>query len=96
MDGAEAGIIMLAGPIPGIAYQQEHYEDEAEDMGKVLRLNASVSVEYDDFDDCLVTKEWTALELRVIELKYYAPGVGLVLVEELKGKTVRVELIDVR
>ncbi len=94
-DGALPGIVMLADPTVGSCYQQEYYEDEAEDMGKVLRLNASVSVEYGDFDDCLKTKEWTPLEPGEIEHKYYAPGLGLVFIEELKGKTVNVELVDV-
>ena len=94
-DGALPGIIMLADPTVGSCYQQEYYEDEAEDMGKVLKLNASVSVEYGDFEDCLKTKEWTPLEPGEIEHKYYAPGVGLVFIEELKGKTVNVELVDV-
>ena len=40
-------------------------------------------------------KEWTPLAPGEIEYKYYAPGVGLVFIEELKGKTVRVELVDV-
>jgi len=95
VDGALPGIVMLADPMPGVCYQQEYYEGEAEDMGKVLKLNASVSVEYDDFDDCLKTKEWTPLEPGEIEHKYYAPGLGLVFIEELKGKTVEVELVDV-
>ena len=95
VDDAEPGIIMLADPMPGISYQQEYYEGEAEDMGKVLRLNESVSLEFfDDFDGCLVTKEWTPLEAGVVEQKYYAEDVGLVLIEELKGKTVRVELVE--
>jgi hypothetical protein len=51
---AEPGIIMLAHPdvaidgsvvaAPGLFYQQEYYEDEAEDMGKVLRTNARVTL----------------------------------------------------
>jgi hypothetical protein len=94
-DGAIAGIIMLADPMPGISYRQEYYADVAEDMGKVSRLNARVSVVYGDFDDCLVTKEWTPLSQGSIEHKYYAPGIGLVFVEELKGKTVQVNLIDI-
>lgn len=94
-DGATPGIIMLADPMPGISYRQEYYEDVAEDMGKVLRLNASVSVEYGDFDDCLKTKEWTTLSPGEIEHKYYAPGVGLVFVEEHRGKTFRVELVGI-
>lgn len=94
-DDALPGIVMLADPMPGMSYQQEYYEDVAEDMGKVLRFNASVSVEYGDYDDCLKTKEWTPLAPGEIEHKYYAPGIGLVFIEELKGKTVKVELIDI-
>lgn len=95
VDGATAGIVMLANPAPGISYRQEYYEDVAEDMGKVMRLNVNVSVEYGDFENCLKTKEWTGLEPGNIEQKFYAPEVGLVMVKELKEKTVLVELIDV-
>ncbi|MDH4239922.1 MAG: hypothetical protein OEW48_10205 [Phycisphaerae bacterium] len=98
VDGALPGIVMLAEPLPGVCYQQEYYEGEAEDMGKVLRLDAKVSLESEDFDDfegCLKTKEWTPLDPGVIEHKYYAPGLGLVFIEELKEKTVKVELVEV-
>jgi len=93
VDGTLPGIVMPANPKPGMCYQQEYYEGEAEDMGKVLKLNASVSIDYGDYDDYLKTKEWTPLDPGTIEHKYYAPGVGLVYIEELKGKTVEVELI---
>jgi hypothetical protein len=93
--GAEPGIVMLGEPMPGLSYQQEYYEDEAEDMGKVLRLNATVSIDYDDYENCLVTKEWTPLSPGEVEHKYYAPGEGLVFIEELKEKTVLVELVDI-
>jgi hypothetical protein len=95
LDGAEPGILMLADPRLGLSYRQEFYEDVAEDMAKVLRLNASVSVAYGDFDGCLKTKEWTPLDPGVIEQKFYAPNVGLVFIKELKGKTVMVELVDI-
>jgi hypothetical protein len=95
VNGALPGRVMLADPAPGVCYQQEYYEGEAEDMGRVLRLGVSVSIDYGDFDDCLKTKEWTPLERGVIEHKYYAPGVGLVFIDELKEKTVKVELIDI-
>ncbi|MBI2841866.1 MAG: hypothetical protein HYX78_00545 [Armatimonadetes bacterium] len=95
IDGALPGIIMLEDPQPGLAYQQEFYEDVAEDMALVLRLNDFVSVEFDDFDNCLVTKEWTPLELGSVEQKFYAPGLGLVLVLEHHGKIVRFEMVDV-
>jgi hypothetical protein len=95
MEGALPGIIMQADPQPGESYRQEFFEGEAEDMAKVLRLNASVSVPYDDFEDCLETKEWTPLEPGHVEQKFYAPGVGLVLVVEHSGKVLRVELVDI-
>ena len=95
VDGALAGIVMLANPKVGLSYQQEYYEDVAEDMGKVLRLDARVSIEMGDYDGCLKTKEWTALEPGAIEHKYYAPEVGLVYIEELKEKTVQVELVEI-
>jgi len=96
VDGALPGYLILAEPIPGVCYQQEYYEDEAEDTAKVLRLNAEVTLENgDSYEDCLVTKEWTQLDPGNVEHKYYAPGVGLVLIEELKEKSVRVELVEI-
>ena len=71
------------------------------DMAKVLRRNAKVTLEMenfledDEYDDCLKTKEWTPVERGVVEHKYYCPGTGLVLINELTGgATVRVELVD--
>jgi hypothetical protein len=87
---------MLADPMVGDTYRQEFLEDVAEDMAKVLRLNAEVSIEMGDFEDCLKTKEWSPLEKGAVENKYYAMGTGLVLVEELKEKTVRQELVDIQ
>lgn len=94
-DGASPGIILPADPKQGDCYKQEYYEDEAEDVGKVLRFNAEVSVEYGDFEECMVMKEWTALEPGNVEHKIYAEGVGLVYIKELKEKTVEVELVDI-
>lgn len=87
-DGAEPGIVMLGGmPSKGTFYKQEFYEEEAEDWGKVLNY-----VEMEDIN-CMKTKEWTPLEPGAIEHKYYCAG-DLVLIEELKGKTVEVELFE--
>jgi hypothetical protein len=95
---AEPGIVMLADPRQGDRYRQELAEDVAEDMAKVLKLNASVSIALGEFSDCLKTKEWTPLAPGEVEHKLYcfdAEGnsAGLVFIEELKGKTVDVELI---
>lgn len=98
--GAQPGIIMLGNPEPGVRYQQEFDEDNAEDWAAVLRLNATVDIDYLDseYDDCLVTREWTPLAPGEIEHKSYCPepgnpGPGLVTVDELKGKTLHVEYI---
>jgi len=98
VDDAEPGIIMLGNPHSGDRYQQEFSEDNAEDWGAVLRLNATVSIGYGEFENCLVTREWTPLSPGNIEHKYYCPetgnpGPGLMFIEELKEKTVKVEFI---
>ena len=92
VDGALPGIILLADPTPGDCVLQEYYEGEAEDRGKVLRLNGNVCDQCEK--DCLVTKEWTKLEPGNVEHKYYAPVLGLVYIEELKEKTVIFELVN--
>lgn len=96
-DGAQAGVVILGSPAVGKSYQQEYYEGEAEDRAKVLRLNARVSIEFGEFDGCMKTKEYTPLEPGEVEHKYYCRlsegGFGLMLVEELKGRTRRVEYV---
>jgi hypothetical protein len=89
-DGAEAGIVVLGNPAKGDIYQQEFYEGEAEDWGKVLNFKETEGLV------CIETKEWTPLEHGSIEHKFYCSNgtVGeLSLIEELKGKTVIVELV---
>jgi hypothetical protein len=100
-NGAAPGIVMLDEPAPGDFYRQE-YADDAHDMAKVLRLNAKVSLTFDnllgtnDYTGCLITKEWSPLEHGAVENKYYCPGSpGLVLINEFQSGTVRTELVDV-
>ena len=90
-DGAEAGIVLLGNPSKGDFYNQEFYEGEAEDWGKVLNFKKM------DGLVCMTTKEWTPLERGAIEHKWYCSdgAVGeLALIEELHGKTVIVQLVD--
>lgn len=89
-DGAEAGIVILGNPSKGAFYQQEFYEGEAEDWGKVVNLSKKNGTQY------LKTKEWSPLERGAIEHKFYRSfgGVGeLFMIEELKGKKVIVNLV---
>jgi hypothetical protein len=96
VDGAKPGVIMWADPMAhaGQAYYQEFYEGEAEDKAEVLRIEPSLTVAAGTFEDVLVTREWDPLEPGIFELKYYAPGVGLILEEIEKGGEARIELIS--
>lgn len=95
VDGARPGIVMLGDPQVGDLYRQEYFAGEAEDMGKVLRLDASIRVPFGTFHEVLVTADTTPLEPRVLEHKFYARGVGLVLERNVKGPG-KVKLIEIR
>jgi hypothetical protein len=94
VDGALPGIIMKADPRVGDAYRQEYYPGKAEDMGKVVRVGASETVPFRSMDGLLVTQDWTPLEPEVVEEKYYASGVGLVLERTVRGGSGRNELVS--
>lgn len=94
VDGALPGIIMPADPHVGAAYRQEFYAGEAEDMAEVIRVGASETVPFGSFDGLLVIEEWNPLEPDVVEEKYYAAGVGLVLEVKVRGGAGRAELIE--
>jgi len=96
VDGAEAGIIMLADPKKGDKYAQENAPDVAEDMAQVIGFEDSICVQYGCFDNVLVTKEWSPLERGVVEYKYYAEGVGFIYGEMIKGGEETTELVRIR
>ena len=73
---------MLADPDVGDHYYQEFFAGEAEDEAVVAALGLDVSTGLGDFSDVLQIYETTALEPDHREFKYYAPGVGLILIEE--------------
>jgi hypothetical protein len=94
VDGAVPGIIMKADPAVGDVYQQEYLAGEAEDMAEGLEVDATVQVPYGSFDSVVKTKDWTPLEPGVVEEKYYAPGMGLVLTKQVEGGSEWERLID--
>jgi hypothetical protein len=94
VDGALPGIVMQAQPVAGQAYRQEYYVGEAEDLAEVQRVDATESVPFGDFDRLVVIKEWNPLEPDVVEEKYYAPIVGVVLEVKTEGGSGRSELIE--
>ena len=96
-DGAGPGIIMHANPAAqfGKAYYQEFYKGHAEDQAINLDTAGRANVPYGTFTNCLRTREFTALEPGVAELKYYARGLGLVLTETVEGGNEREVLLKV-
>lgn len=94
VDGAEAGIIVPADPQPGDSYQQEYYAGEAEDRGRVLSLDATVSVPAGDWTGVLQTEDTTPLEPDLVEHKFYARGVGVVEERDVAGGDEHVVLVE--
>jgi hypothetical protein len=94
VDGAQAGIVMPADPTVGVAYRQEYYAGEAEDMGEIIEIGGSVDVPAGHYDDVVTTKDWTPLEPEVIENKKYAPGVGVVHETLVAGGDELLELVE--
>ena len=94
VDGALPGIVMLADPQVGDAYRQEFYEGEAEDMAQVHQIGATEVVPAGSFDELVIIREWNPLEPDVVEDKYHAPGVGVVLEDTVEGGDGRVELTE--
>ncbi|MFD0982326.1 calcium-binding protein [Tropicimonas aquimaris] len=84
IDGARAGIVMLAEPEVGLRYYQEFYEGEAEDWAVVQSLDDTVNVRYGDFEEVLRTRDVNPLDPSE-ERKFYVEGVGLVLATDEEG-----------
>jgi hypothetical protein len=95
VDGAMPGILVPGDPKVGDVFWQEYAVGIAEDKGEVIETGASLELPFGTFDDVLVIKEWNPLEPEVIEHKYYAPGVGMILSEAIQGEDERVELVGI-
>lgn len=83
VDEALPGFIMEANPIVGDNYFQESAPNNgALDQATIISLDETISIDLGTFTDVLQTLETTELDPDAREFKYYAPGVGLIFVEE--------------
>ncbi|GAB3305800.1 hypothetical protein GCM10027451_12370 [Geodermatophilus aquaeductus] len=94
VDGAQAGVLLPADPSPGLSYRQEHLAGEAEDEALVLSADETVQAPAGSWTGALLTRDTTPLEPDVSELKFYAPGIGPVLVLQVSGGTGREALVE--
>lgn len=92
--GALPGVVMPANPQAGMTYRQEFYARHAEDVAIVLGLDEQVALDSRSYTGVLMTRETTALEPDLVELKFYAPDVGLVLELGLSPELTRSELVQ--
>ena len=96
VDGGLPGIVMEADPQAGDLYRQEYLKGVAEDMAEVLSLDGAASVPYGTFTDCAVTKDFSPLDKKVVENKWYARGIGFVKSVAVKGGIDTSELVSVK
>lgn len=84
------GIIAWGDPQPmiGKLYRQEFDRGNAQDVGKVVALDQSVTVPYGTFTGCVKTEEWSTLESAPHETKFYCPQIGVAL-EVLSGDSTK-------
>ena len=94
VSGALPGVVMWADPAAhvGEAYRQEFLRGKAEDWGRVVSVNQSVSVPFGNLTGCIRTDDWSGLEGGT-EQKYYCPTVGTVL--EVESASKRSQLVTV-
>ena len=79
VNGAKPGVAMFKRFPLNTTYYQEFLKGVAEDQGQILSRSARVSAPSGDYGHVWITKDTTPLEPDAMELKFYAPGVGLVL-----------------
>ena len=95
VDGAVAGLIMPADPEPTDAYRQEFYAGHAEDQAWIVQRNAVVTVPLGTFHRVVRSFEWTRLEPRVLSVKFYAAGLGIIREQDVAGGNERFDLVSV-
>ena len=93
VDGAQGGWKMQAEPGFGAGYYQEFDPGNAIDEGIVIGVGETAEIELGTFEDAIKILDTTALDPDAAEFKFYAPGVGEVLVEEDIDETGEGELI---
>jgi hypothetical protein len=80
---ARAGLIMPGNPHLGMKYYQELAPDVAMDRAEIVSLDETLDTPAGSFNECLKTREGTALNSLERDYKTYAPGIGLIQDEQL-------------
>jgi len=94
-NGARPGIIMEAHPHVADGYRQEYYKGHAEDQAWILARGLSLRVPYGHLHRVLLSMEWTPLEPKVVDKKWYGRGIGIVKELSVAGPLERAVLVRV-
>ena len=85
-DGAEPGIIMPdSGFLLGQRYYQEVAPGVALDRAEHVEADLELDLQAGNFDDCIEVTETTPLEPGHESTKFYCPGVGMVIDNDLEA-----------
>jgi len=94
VDGALPGVALPAKPKVGMSYREEYSKGEAEDQSRVLALDEQAEVGAGHYTHVLMTEDFSPIEPKVSELKFYAEGSGqAVLAVDVSGGSEREELV---
>jgi hypothetical protein len=95
VNGAVSGIIMEADPQIPDSYRQEYLKGQAEDTAWITGRGGSLKVPYGTVHDVVTSLEHTRLEPDVVDMKVYAPGLGIVLELAIAGGQEVAKLVKV-
>jgi hypothetical protein len=84
VERAKPGVVMFDRPKAGTTNRQEFLLGTAEDMAKAVAFNQHVHVPIGSFDNAFETFEFTPIEPKEAENKFYVPGIGQVLTDDLQ------------
>jgi hypothetical protein len=94
VDGAQPGVIVPASPKQGMQYREEYYKGHAEDAAEVLNVGSQVQVPFGRYHGAMLTRNFSAIEPTVEEMKLYAKGVGPVMELVVSGGSGRTDLLS--
>jgi hypothetical protein len=86
VDGNLPGLALPAEPKVGMSYREEYSKGVAEDQSRVLALDGQAEVPAGHYKDVLMTEDFSPIEPKVSEIKFYAQGSGqAVLAVDVSG-----------
>jgi hypothetical protein len=92
--GAMPGVALPAKPRVGLTYREEYSKGVAQDQSRVLSLNQQAEVPAGHYTHVLMTEDFSPIEPKVSELKFYARGSGqAVLAVDVSGGSEKEELL---